>query len=78
MGKSILDVLGAAPKGPPVDAGSAPPPSEDEGGGGSEEKYADLAFDALQDGDKDGFREAFIGAVKACVKSSEAGEYGEG
>jgi hypothetical protein len=61
--KGLL-VLGAKPKG------DRPEPK-----GGAEKEYAREAFSALQDGDEDGFVEAFLGAVRACAGKSSASEY---
>jgi hypothetical protein len=47
-------------------------------GGGSEDKLFRLAVQAIADGDEDAAVDALRGAVEACVKKSEAGEYPEG
>lgn len=46
-------------------------------GGGAERMYAQEAFTALKDDDQEGFIEAFIGAVKACVAKAKDDGYGD-
>ena len=43
----------------------------------AERTYAKEAYGAMKDGDEDGFVEAFLGAVNACVKKAKAGDYKE-
>lgn len=42
---------------------------------GPERTYAREAFSALQDGDEEGFVEAFISAVEACSRKAKSGGY---
>lgn len=59
--KGLLAILG---KGKP----------EESSKGGAERTYAKEAFSAVQDGDEEGFIEAFVSAVRACVKKEESSE----
>lgn len=69
MAKGLLAILGMKSKpGAAPEADDAPPSSQDEGGSSATE-YADMAFDAMRDGDKEGFRTAFLGAIKSCKGS---------
>lgn len=70
--KGLLAIL--AKGKPPAEEGDEKAP-ESSPGGKSEDEYAGLAFDALQDGDREGFAEAFKGAVRACVKAQNSGAY---
>ncbi len=70
-----LLALMAKPKGLAADDEEAPPSEKSEGG--SEDKLFRLAIQAIKDGDEDAAVEALRGAVEACVKKSEAGEYSE-
>lgn len=72
-GPAILAML-AKPKGPPAGDEEEAPASS---GGGSEDSLFRLAVQAIADGDEDAAVDALRGAVEACVKKSEAGEYGE-
>lgn len=66
----LLALIGKAkPKG---EAGAEMPSAASEG---PEREYAREAFSALQDGDEEGFIEAFIGAVKACTNKASSGGY---
>ncbi len=65
--KGLLALLGK----PSASDDSASTPDK----GGAERAAAKEAFSALQDGDEEGFVEAFIDAVKACVKKSKGGGY---
>lgn len=47
--------------------GKGAPMSKDVEHSGPEYEYAKEAFSALKDDDEDGFVEAFLGAVKACI-----------
>jgi hypothetical protein len=48
---------------------------EDDESESPERSYAKEAFTALQDGDEEGFVEAFISAVRACSKKSKTDGY---
>ncbi len=68
--KGLLLLAGKS-KGKPM----AGPPEAEEAEGGPEQEYAREAFSALQDGDEEGFVEAFLGAVRACASKAGAGGY---
>jgi hypothetical protein len=64
-------LMGGKPKGkPPVEEDDA-----EKAGGGAEDTLAGEAFDAFQDGDREGFIAAFKSAVKACAGKAKAGGY---
>lgn len=43
----------------------------------AERSYAKEAFSAMKEGDEEGFTEAFLSAVRACVKKAKTGDYGD-
>jgi hypothetical protein len=73
-------LLLAKPKGDsPMGKGMGKPDDEAAEGesGGSEMKFARLASEAMAEGDHESAAKALVGMVKACMASSEAGEYEE-
>ncbi len=79
MAEGLLAIIGKAkPKGgmdkDEMDMGMDKMPMSS---GGLEKEYAKEAFAALQDGDESGFVEAFVSAVRACVKKSSSEGYDE-
>jgi hypothetical protein len=72
-GKGLMLVLGGGPKK------AAPRMGADEGeekeSGGAGDTLAGEAFDALQEGDREGFVAAFKSAVRACAGKADAGGY---
>lgn len=48
---------------------------DDEEAEKSEDDYASIAFDAIKDGDKEAFTEAFKGAIRDCIKEEDSGGY---
>lgn len=63
-------VIGPAKgKGAPPDDDEEEGSDEEEAGEGSEQEFAEVAFDALKDDDKESFTKALIGTIKACVKN---------
>lgn len=75
MAKGLLLLAGGKPKGSPF-AKEKPEPESDEGGA-AEDTLAGEAFDAFQEGDREGFVAAFRAAVKACAGKASAGGYEE-
>ena len=74
MAKGLLLLAGGKPKGSPF-AKEKPEPESDEGDGGAEDTLAGEAFDAFQEGDREGFVAAFKAAVKACAGKAETDGY---
>lgn len=74
MPKGLMLLMGGGPK-----KGKLPmkEPADEvvEESGGAEETLAGEAFDAFKDGDREGFIQAFVSAVKACAGKADAGGY---
>jgi len=62
-------------EGPPAAKGESDMMSR--GSGDAESSLAGEAFDALQDGDREGFTSAFVAAVQACVRKEKDEGYEE-
>lgn len=76
MAADILALIGKARPslskggdGPPAAKGESDMMSRDSGD--AESSLAGEAFDALQDGDREGFKAAFVAAVEACVRKEK-------
>lgn len=78
--KGLLIAMGGKPKddlseGLPTTKAKGEESAGEETDEGVEGEFADAAFDAFQDGDREGFKSAFLSAVRACVSKSSAGDY---
>lgn len=71
--KGLLLIAGKPPKGKSMPDEEGPSPNSERGG--SEELSASEAFQAIQDGDEEAFKAAFLRAVRACVAKEMAEGY---
>ncbi len=84
MPTDILALIGKAKpslskggEGPPAAKGASDMMAGKDDSGDAESSLAGEAFDALQDGDRDGFMSAFVAAVEACVRKEKDEGYAE-